>query len=62
MRLLPIERHLEWAAGLITAGLVVEIAVSKWTHPLAFVTFAVVACPLVAIGMLLFLWSLVSTR
>lgn len=62
MRLLPIERHLEWAAGLITAGLVVEIAVSVWIHPLAFVTFALVACPLVAAGMLLFLWSLVSPQ
>jgi len=59
MRLLPIERHLEWAAGLTAAGLVVEIAVSRWIHPLAFVTFALVACPLVAAGMLLFLWSLV---
>lgn len=62
MRMLPIERHLEWAAALIAAGLVVEIAVSAWIHPLAFVTFALVACPLVAAGMLLFLWSLVSAR
>ena len=62
MRLRPIERHLEWAAGLITAGLVVQIVVSAWIHPLAFVTFAVVACPLVAAGMLLFLWSLASPR
>jgi hypothetical protein len=62
MRLLPVERHLEWAAGLITAGLIVELAVSTWIHPLAFVTFAVVSCPLVAAGMLLFLWSLVSSR
>ena len=58
----PIERHLGWAAGLIAAGLVVEIAVSAWVHPLAFVTFALVACPLVGAGMLLFLWSLVSPR
>ena len=62
MRLLPVERHLEWSAGLITAGLMVEIAVSAWVHPLAFVTFALVACPLVAAGMLLFLWSLVPPR
>jgi hypothetical protein len=34
--------------------------VSRWTHPLAFMTFALVACPIVAAGMLLFLWSLVS--
>ena len=46
----------------ITAGLVVEIAVSAWIHPLAFVTFALVVCPLVAAGMLLFLWSLVAPR
>jgi hypothetical protein len=31
-------------------------------HPLALVTFALVTCPLVATGMLLFLWSLVSPR
>jgi len=62
MKLLPVERHLEWSAGLITAGLIVQIAVSMWVHPLAFVTFAVAACPLVAAGMLLFLWSLVSAR
>ena len=62
MRLLPVERRLEWAGALITAGLLTEIAVSAWVHPLAFVTFAVVACPLVVAGMLLFLWSLVSTR
>jgi hypothetical protein len=62
MSLLPIERRLEWAGALITAGLVVEIAVSAWIHPLAFVTFTLVACPLVIAGMLLFLWSLVSAR
>ena len=62
MRLLPAERRLEWAGGLIATGLIVEVAVSAWIHPLAFVTFALVACPLVAAGMLFFLWSLVSPR
>jgi hypothetical protein len=62
MSILPIERRLAWAGALITAGLAVEIAVSAWIHPLAFVTFAVVGCPLVAAGMLLFLWSLVPPR
>ena len=56
-----IERHLGWAGWLVASGLVVEIAVSSWVHPLAFVTFAVVACPLVGAGMLLFLWALVAT-
>jgi hypothetical protein len=58
----PIERRLAWAGWLVAAGLVVEIAVSSWNHPLAFVTFAAVACPLAGAGMLLFLWSLVSAR
>jgi hypothetical protein len=57
----PIERHLWWAGWLIAIGLAVEVAVSGWVHPLAFVTFAVVACPLVIAGMLLFLWSVVGS-
>ena len=57
-----IERRLGWAGWLVAAGLVVEIAVSSWVHPLAFVTFALVACPLVAAGMLLFLWAIVAGR
>jgi hypothetical protein len=55
----PTERHIEWAGGLIAAGSIVEIASSFWTHPLAFIAFAVIAGPLVVAGMLLFLWSLV---
>ena len=62
MTLLPIERRLEWAGGLVAVGLLVEIATAAWNHPLAFVAFVAVACPLTLAGMLLFLWSLVSTR
>jgi hypothetical protein len=57
----PIERRLWWAGWLIAIGLAVEVAVSRWVHPFAFVTFAVVACPLVLAGMLLFLWSVVAS-
>jgi hypothetical protein len=62
MSALSVERRLRFAGGLVAAGLVVEIAVSSWVHPLAFVTFAVVACPLVGLGMVVFLWSLVESR
>ncbi len=55
-----LERRIRWAGGLIAAGLVVELAVSSWVHPLAFVTFALVACPLVGGGVLTFLWALIS--
>ena len=58
----PIERRLWWAGWLIAIGLAVEVTVSGWVHPLAFVAFAVVACPLVLAGMLLFLWSVLASR
>jgi len=54
------EKRLTWAGFLVGIGLLVELLVSSWIHPLAFITFAVVACPLVFAGMLLFLWALVA--
>lgn len=57
-----LEWRLGWAAALVTAGLLVELGVSSWVHPLAFVTFILAACPLVASGMLVFLWALVDRR
>ena len=62
MNMLPVERRLAWAGGLITAGLIVEVVSSAWIHPLAFVAFILVACPLALAGMFLFLFSLVSSR
>jgi hypothetical protein len=58
---LTMERRLWWAGWLVAAGLAVEVAVSGWVHPLAFMTFALLACPLVLVGMLVFLWSLVAS-
>jgi hypothetical protein len=55
-------RRLSWAGGLIATGLVVEVVVSAVLHPLAFVAFLLVACPLVVAGMAVFLWSLVADR
>jgi len=56
-----LERRLSWSGWLIASGLAVELAVSTLVHPLAFVAFAVVACPLVVAGILLFLWALVTS-
>jgi hypothetical protein len=55
-----IERRLRWAGFLIAAGLIIQLATFIWIHPLAFIAFALVACPLIAAGVLLFLYSLVS--
>jgi hypothetical protein len=54
------EQKIRWAARLIAAGLVVQVATSLFVHPLAFVAFLLVACPLAAAGMLLFLWALAT--
>ena len=56
----PLEKRLGYAGLFIVTGLIVEIAASSFIHPLAFVAFLLVACPLVVAGMLLFLWSLVA--
>ncbi len=55
-----IERRIRWAGILIAAGLIVQMLTLLWTHPLAFVAFLLVGCPLVAAGVLLYLYSLVA--
>jgi hypothetical protein len=56
----PLERRLTWAGWLIVCGLVVQLATLIAVHPLAFVTFLLVTCPLVIVGMLLYLHALVT--
>ena len=56
----PIERRLTTAGGLIASGLAVQLLVSFWVHPLAFVTFLGIACPLVLAGILVFCWALLE--
>jgi hypothetical protein len=55
-----VERRLRWAGILIAVGLVIQLMTFVWMHPLAFIAFAVISCPLVAAGVLLFLCFLVS--
>ena len=55
-----IERRIRWSGLLIVAGLVIQMLTLFWTHPLGFMCFLLVGCPLVAAGILLFLYSLVS--
>lgn len=58
----PIERRLRWAGFLIALGLIIQLLTFIWIHPLAFIAFAVITCPLVAAGILLFLYSLVPQQ
>lgn len=55
----PVERKIRWASYLIGAGLLIQLASLLVLHPLAFVAFLVVGCPLVLAGMVLYLLSLV---
>ena len=57
-----IERRIRYAGILIAAGLVIQLITFVWVHPLAFMAFILMSCPLVAIGILLFLYSLVATQ
>jgi hypothetical protein len=54
-----IETRIKWASLLIGAGLLIQLCTLFLVHPLAFVAFVVVGCPLIGAGVLLYLWSLV---
>lgn len=53
------ERRIRWASILIAAGLLVQLGTLSTTHPLAFMGFLMIGCPLVAGGILLYLLSLI---
>jgi hypothetical protein len=54
-----IERRIKWASWLIGAGLLVQLASLLLVHPLAFVGFLMVGCPLMLAGIVLYLLSLI---
>jgi len=60
MALSGIEWRIKWAGLLISVGLVIQLLTLIWNHPLSFVAFLCIGCPLVAGGTLLYLYSLVS--
>jgi len=55
-----IERRIRWSGLIIALGLIVQSLTLFWTHPLSFMAFLLIGCPLVAAGLLLYLYSLVS--
>lgn len=56
----PIERRLRLAAILICLGLIVFILSLARVHPLAFMAFMLLGCPLILAGIVVFLYSIVS--
>jgi hypothetical protein len=55
-----LERRLRVSAGVVMLGLLVESASLGWRHPTAFIVFVVLGGTLMAVGMLWFLYSIVS--
>jgi hypothetical protein len=62
MEQLPVESKIKWASLLIGAGLLIQLGTLFRVHPLAFVAFVVVGCPLIGAGMVLYLWSLLPAK
>jgi hypothetical protein len=56
----PFERRLQLSGILLILGLLVEAVCLFWTRPIAFVLFLAVGGLLLGLGILLFLFSLVS--
>jgi fatty-acid desaturase len=55
-----IERRIRWSGILIVLGLLVQMLSLHWTHPLAFMCFLLVSCPMIGAGILIYLYSLAS--
>ncbi len=59
LREIGIRRFLQVASILVILGAIVEIASLLWVHPLSFVLFAVAGITLIALGIAIYLISLV---
>jgi hypothetical protein len=55
-----LQRRLKLSSILISAGLVVEVVTLFWSHPLTFIAFLLLGGTLVTMGVLLYLYALVS--
>jgi hypothetical protein len=55
-----IEQRIRWAGLLVISGLLVQLLTMSWSHPLAFMAFLMVGCPLILAGVLIYLVSLVT--
>jgi hypothetical protein len=59
--LTPIEKKLRLAATLVLVGLIVEAATLESRHPVAFMLFLAPGALLLLVGIVVFLFALVSS-
>ena len=57
-----IERRIRLAGILLIAGLLVELVTLRWSHPTAFLFFLLLGGALMALGICVYLFSLVSAE
>jgi hypothetical protein len=57
-----VETRIKWASLLIGAGLLVQLLALLRVHPLAFVAFLALGCPLVGAGIVLYLLTLLPGK
>lgn len=57
-----VERRIRWASFLIGAGLLVQLASLLVVHPLAFMGFLMIGCPLMLAGIVMYLLSLIHEK
>ncbi len=57
-----IERQIRLAGILVIAGLLVELVTLRWSHPTAFLFFLLLGGALMALGIAIYLLSLVSAE
>src|SRR5262249_35650571 len=53
-----IENRIRWSGLMIVLGLIVLLLSLLSAHPLAFMVLLAVGCPLIFVGVLLYLWAL----
>ena len=54
----PLEKRIRWCGVLVFVGIGILLLSLLWKHPLSFMAFLVLGCPLVLGGVLLYLYSL----
>jgi hypothetical protein len=57
-----IEKRIRLAGILLIAGLLVELVTLRWSHPAAFLFFLLLGGTLMALGIIVYLFSLVSAE
>ena len=55
-----IEKRIRRSAVLVALGIAIQLASLLWTHPLSFMAFLTIGCPLTLAGVLLYLHSLAA--